>query len=153
MYISIPARDCSVAIGKAIIAGRQRLEQDKAKAAEQAYAALHGGAVHNGMNVTPARELEMREMVDRDVEHMLEQHPVNQTIKVLQLLERMLERNHDHLVTIDDADFSMLEEYLPELSPNVIEDRKINSIIEYQFAGVPGEIGATAVEDEMAVRR
>lgn len=67
------------------------------------------------MTVDAAREQQMREMVDRDVEHMLEQHPVKQTLAVLQLLGRMLDRNYDQmLVTIDDADFSMLEEYLPE---------------------------------------
>src|SRR6185436_339559 len=117
MYISIPARDCSAAIGKAILAGEERLNADKAQLSDTAYIARRGGAEHNGMTVTPAREQEMREMVERDVDHMAEGHPVQETLKVLRLLERMLVRNHDHLVTIDDADFSLLEKYLPELSP------------------------------------
>jgi hypothetical protein len=47
---------------------------------------------------------------------MLDQHPVKQTLEVLKLLGRMIEHNSDHLVTIDDADFSMLEEYLPPVA-------------------------------------
>lgn len=113
MLISIPSRDCRLAIAAAIIAGKQRFEEDKAKFSEQAYQQLRGGAEHNGMKVDDARDKEMREMVDRDVEHMLEQHPVKQTLDVLKLMERMLSRNIEDFVVIDDADFNMLEEYLP----------------------------------------
>jgi hypothetical protein len=116
VYISIPTRDCRAAITKAIIVAEERYQQDVVRFKHEAYHALHGGAVYNGMKVDAAREQEMREMVDRDAEHMLDQHPVKQTLEVLKLLGRMIEHNSDHLVTIDDADFSMLEEYLPPVA-------------------------------------
>lgn len=116
MFISISTRNCSVAIGKAIEAAQERLASDKVKFSEQSYDALRGGAEHNGMKIDAAREQEMRDMVARDIEHALEQHPVKQTLQVLELLERMLKRNDDpDTVVIDDADFSMLEEFLPPL--------------------------------------
>ncbi len=114
MYISIPTGDCRAAIGKAIIAGEGRIAEDTVRLKDQAYAQLRGGAEHNGIKVDDAREKEMRDMVDRDVEHMLESHPAKQTLEVLKLLNRMLDRNLEDFVVLDDADFSMLEDYLPE---------------------------------------
>jgi hypothetical protein len=67
------------------------------------------------MKIDDARDKEMRDMVDRDAEHMLEQHPGKQTLDVLRLLDRMLTRNLEDFVVLDDADFSMLEEFLPAL--------------------------------------
>jgi len=116
VYIPIPTGDCRVAIEKAIAAGEERFKSDTANFKEQAYQQLRGGAEHNGMKVDDARDKEMRDMVDRDAEHMLEEHPVKQTLKVLHLLERMLKRNPEDFVVLDDADFQMLEEYLPEVT-------------------------------------
>lgn len=114
MLISISTRDCGVAIGKAIEANKARVATDIDRLKEEAYTALRTGAEHNGMKVDDARDKEMREMIDRDAEHMTGQHPGQQTLKVLELLERMVKRNDDtHYVTIDDADFNMLEEHLP----------------------------------------
>jgi len=114
MFISISTRDCGVAIGKAIEANKARVATDIDRLKEEAYTALRRGAEHNGMKVDDARDKEMREMIDRDAEHMTGQHPGQQTLKVLELLDRMIKRNDDtHYVTIDDADFNMLEEHLP----------------------------------------
>lgn len=113
MFISISARDCGVAIGKAIEANKARVATDIDRLKEEAYTALRTGAEHNGMKVDDARDKEMREMIDRDAEHMTGQHPGQQTLKVLELLERMVKRTDDIYVVIDDADFNMLEEHLP----------------------------------------
>lgn len=122
MLISISSRDCSIAIGKALEANKARLTADIDRLKEEAYTALRRGAEHNGMKVDDARDKEMREMIDRDAEHMTGQHPGQQTLKVLELLDRMIKRNDDtHYVTIDDADFNMLEEYLPPLEEPMSE--------------------------------
>lgn len=113
MFISISTRDCGVAIGKAIEANKARVATDIDRLKEEAYTALRTGAEHNGMKVDDARDKEMREMIDRDAEHMTGQHPGQQTLKVLELLERMVKRTDDIYVVIDDADFNMLEEHLP----------------------------------------
>jgi len=113
VLISISTRDCGVAIGKAIEANKARVATDIDRLKEEAYTALRTGAEHNGMKVDDARDKEMREMIDRDAEHMTGQHPGQQTLKVLELLERMVKRTDDIYVVIDDADFNMLEEHLP----------------------------------------
>lgn len=121
MFISISTRDCGVAIGKAIEANKARVATDIDRLKEEAYTALRTGAEHNGMKVDDARDKEMREMIDRDAEHMTGQHPGQQTLKVLELLERMVKRTDDIYVVIDDADFNMLEEYLPPLEEPMSE--------------------------------
>lgn len=121
MLITVPSRDCSIAIGKALEANRARLAADIGRLKEEAYTALRTGAEHNGMKVDDARDKEMREMIDRDAEHMTGQHPGQQTLKVLELLERMVKRTDDIYVVIDDADFNMLEEYLPPLEEPMSE--------------------------------
>ena len=121
MLISISTRDCGVAIGKAIEANKARVATDIDRLKEEAYTALRTGAEHNGMKVDDARDKEMREMIDRDAEHMTGQHPGQQTLKVLELLERMVKRTDDIYVVIDDADFNMLEEYLPPLEEHMSE--------------------------------
>ncbi len=121
MLISISTRDCGVAIGKAIEANKARVATDIDRLKEEAYTALRTGAEHNGMKVDDARDKEMREMIDRDAEHMTGQHPGQQTLKVLELLERMVKRTDDIYVVIDDADFNMLEEYLPPLEEPMSE--------------------------------
>lgn len=121
MLISISSRDCSIAIGKALEANKARLAADIDRLKEEAYTALRTGAEHNGMKVDDARDKEMREMIDRDAEHMTGQHPGQQTLKVLELLERMVKRTDYIYVVIDDADFNMLEEYLPPLEEPMSE--------------------------------
>ena len=121
MLISISTRDCGVAIGKAIEANKARVATDIDRLKEEAYTALRTGAEHNGMKVDDARDKEMREMIDRDAEHMTGQHPGQQTLKVLELLERMVKRTDYIYVVIDDADFNMLEEYLPPLEEPMSE--------------------------------
>lgn len=121
MFIPISTRDCGVAIGKAIEANKARVATDIDRLKEEAYTALRTGAEHNGMKVDDARDKEMREMIDRDAEHMTGQHPGQQTLKVLELLERMVKRTDDIYVVIDDADFNMLEEYLPPLEEPMSE--------------------------------
>ena len=121
MFIPISSRDCSIAIGKAIEANKARVATDIDRLKEEAYTALRTGAEHNGMKVDDARDKEMREMIDRDAEHMTGQHPGQQTLKVLELLERMVKRTDDIYVVIDDADFNMLEEYLPPLEEPMSE--------------------------------
>ena len=121
MFITVSSRDCGVAIGKAIEANKARVATDIDRLKEEAYTALRTGAEHNGMKVDDARDKEMREMIDRDAEHMTGQHPGQQTLKVLELLERMVKRTDDIYVVIDDADFNMLEEYLPPLEEPMSE--------------------------------
>ena len=121
MFISISTRDCGVAIGKAIEANKARVATDIDRLKEEAYTALRTGAEHNGMKVDDARDKEMREIIDRDAEHMTGQHPGQQTLKVLELLERMVKRTDDIYVVIDDADFNMLEEHLPPLEEPMSE--------------------------------
>lgn len=121
MLITVSSRDCSIAIGKALEANRARLAADIGRLKEEAYTALRTGAEHNGMKVDDARDKEMREMIDRDAEHMTGQHPGQQTLKVLELLERMVKRTDYIYVVIDDADFNMLEEYLPPLEEPMSE--------------------------------
>lgn len=121
MLITVSSRDCSIAIGKALEANKARLAADIDRLKEEAYTALRRGAEHNGMKVDDARDKEMREMIDRDAEHMTGQHPGQQTLKVLELLDRMIKRNEYIYVVIDDADFNMLEEYLPPLEEPMSE--------------------------------
>lgn len=121
MLIPISSRDCSIAIGKALEANKVRVAADIDRLKDEAYTALRTGAEHNGMKIDDARDKEMRDMIDRDAEHMTGQHPGQQTLKVLELLERMVKRTDDIYVVIDDADFNMLEEYLPPLEEPMSE--------------------------------
>jgi hypothetical protein len=63
--------------------------------------------------VNAAREAEMREMVARDVEHMMTQHPGNEMLQVLNNYVDMLAYHRGDDVVIDDSDFSLLKSHLP----------------------------------------
>src|SRR6478736_1521435 len=94
MQIRVPTGSCRTAVGAAIVALEAALKDFKARAHEQCYNSLYEGAVHNGLVVNDARKQEMRAMADRDVEHMLEGHPSNDTMRVLQNFVDMLAYHH-----------------------------------------------------------
>lgn len=124
MYISIPARDCRIAIGKALEEVNAGLDKVKDEVREASFKALYEGAVHNGMRPTPTQIEEMRAMVERDLEHMMPNHPSVQTMEVLQNMDEMLDFNSDPFITIDDQDFHLLKGHLPKLEK--LEDNEVN---------------------------
>lgn len=113
MQIRLSTRDCRVAVGAAIVGLQAKLDADKAKISENSFEKLLAGAVHNGLDVNEARKTEMREMVERDVEHMMGQHPANEMLQVLNNYVDMLAYHRGDDIVIDDRDFSLLKSHLP----------------------------------------
>lgn len=117
MQIRVSSRNCRAAVGKAVIAVQEKVEADKQRISEEAYTNLHDGAVHNGLLVDEARKKEMREMVARDVEHMMQRHAGFQTLDVLKNFTDMLAYHQGDDIVIDDQDFHLLKEYLTAGEP------------------------------------
>lgn len=114
MQISIPTGDCRIAVAAATKATQEQAAADRQTIWDRSFEALKGGAVHNGLNVDAAREKEMREMVDRDIEHVMGGHPSVNRLEVLLTYSQMLDRNESGTTTIDEQDFFLLKDYLPK---------------------------------------
>ncbi len=116
MQIRVSTGNCRLAVGAALVALEGKIKEFGDKHREGAYEALKAGAIHNGLDVNEAREKEMREMVDRDLEHMMEKHPAHETVSVLKNFVDMLAYHHGDTIVIDDQDFHLLKEHLPTAS-------------------------------------
>jgi hypothetical protein len=120
MLIPVSAGALRTACAALIEANKEQLEGDKAKLAERSYDQLRAGAVHNGTSVTPEREKEMREMVGRDVEHMLDGHPSKEIIEHCNVMLAAATyvypgedtEKYDEVV-IDMQEFQLLSPHLP----------------------------------------
>jgi D-hexose-6-phosphate mutarotase len=113
MQVCIPTRDCRVAVGAAIVALEAKIKSDRETVWNTSFENLLNGAVHNGLHVDENRKREMREMVDRDLEHMMEQHPGVELLQVLNNFVDMLAYHREDKITIDDQDFNLLKPHLP----------------------------------------
>lgn len=122
MQIRVSTRDCRVAVGAAIVSLKQKFEEDKASFSERSYNALYDGAVHNGVPVNDARKQEMREMVDRDVQHAMLSHPANELLQVLNNFVDMLAYHRGDDIVIDDQDFNLIKTHLPTGDLNVEQE-------------------------------
>jgi len=114
MQIRVSSRDCRAAVGASIVALEARVTDYRDKVLETSFKALLEGAVHNGLDVNDARKQEMREMAERDVAHMLEQHPVNETLQVMKNFVDMLAFHRGDDIVIDDQDFALIKDHLPK---------------------------------------
>ena len=113
MQIRVSTRDCRTAVGSALLAIEEAITKTHKTIWDSAYQALHDGAIHNGLVVDAAREQEMRDMVDRDVDHMMEKQAGKQTVEVLKNFIDMLAYHKGEDIVIDDNDFHLLKAYLP----------------------------------------
>lgn len=113
MQIRVSTRDCRVAVGAAIVGLKKKFEEDKASFTERSYSSLYDGAVHNGVHVDENRMREMREMVDRDVQHAMLSHPANELLQVLNNFVDMLAYHKGDDIVIDDQDFNLIKTHLP----------------------------------------
>jgi hypothetical protein len=117
MLIPVSIRSVRTAVAKAQAALKQKFEEDKAELTKRAFNQLHDGAVHNGLNPSPAEVKVMHEMVDRDVDHAMEQHESTGLLGHLAVMAEMVEyfETHDEDadgVVIDSAEFRLLKDYL-----------------------------------------
>lgn len=121
MFIPVPIRDCRTAVTAALATVQAKIAEDRKLHRDNAFNQLHDGAVHNGLDVTPARRKEMEEMVERDIEHMMERHPGHDTVKVfenhLAMLTYVEAGGEENYVVLDDQDFHMLAAHLPVRPP------------------------------------
>ena len=129
MQIRVSTRDCRVAVGAALLAIEAKIASDKAKFSETSYNALHDGAVHNGLLVNDARKQEMREMVERDVEHAMRTHPGVEIKQVLDNFVDMLTYHRGDDIVIDDQDFNLLKPHLPAGEHPVSNREKLGTAI------------------------
>lgn len=114
MQIRVSSGDCRAAVTAATQAIVDILTADRATLSEKSLEALRTGAEHNGLDVNAARLQEMKEMVERDVDHTMGRHPANETLEVLKNFSDMLSFHQAADVVIDDQDFHLLKKHLPE---------------------------------------
>jgi hypothetical protein len=113
MQVRISTRDCRVAVGAALVALEAKVAKDRQTIWDRSFNSLKEGAIHNGLVMGPAREQEMREMTDRDIEHMMKSHPGVEVAQQLANYVDMLAYHKGDEVVLDDGDFSLLQPYLP----------------------------------------
>lgn len=113
MQICVPTGDCSAAVVKAITAFEAVIETTRKTIWDTAFEKLHDGATYNEIDVNNVRKQEMRDMVDRDVEHMMSKHPGHETVAILKNFADMLAYHREDMITIDDTDFHILKDHLP----------------------------------------
>lgn len=117
MQIRVSSRNCRAAVGAAVLAFETKIAEDRKRITEETFEALRDGAVHNGLHVDAAREKEMREMTDRDVEHMMQRHQGVGLLVVLNNFIEMLAYHQGDDIVIDDSDFNLLKPYLATAEP------------------------------------
>lgn len=113
MQIRVSTGDCRAAIAAAIESVSAKIASDRAAFSERSLENLKNGAIHNGLDVTAARLQEMKEMVERDVEHAMQSHPGVETLLILNNYGDMLNFHTDSSIVIDDQDFHLLKPHLP----------------------------------------
>lgn len=116
MQICVSTRDCRLAVGASIVALKEKLEGDKSNFLEASLRALRDGAIHNGTVMTPALEVEMKEMAQRDLDHAIRQHPRHELLQVLNNFVDMLAYHRGDDIVIDDQDFNLIKAHLPTVS-------------------------------------
>jgi hypothetical protein len=118
MQVRIPTRDCRAAVGAALVALEAKVAKDRQTIWDRSFNSLKEGAVHNGLVMGPGREQEMREMVDRDIEHMMKSHPGVEVAQQLTNYIDMLAYHKGDDVVLDDGDFFLLKPHLPAAAEN-----------------------------------
>ncbi len=116
MLITVPTRDCRLALEAAEKYVVTKRDEDKATAEQQCYERLYNGARHNGMTPSLDHMQQMREMAARDIEHMMTQHPSAELLGQIAIYKRMLElheRTGDDEIILDAVSFELLGGYLP----------------------------------------
>ena len=116
MQIRVSTGDCRFAVAAALKSLEDAIAEIRTKIWDNNYQSLVDGAEHNGLLVNDERRQEMREMTDRDVEHMMSQHPGHQTVEVLKNFTDMLNYHQGDEITIDDSDFHLIKAHLPKRS-------------------------------------
>ena len=115
MFIPVPGRDCRSALYAAAKEAQDRFDSDKARLAEASFNQLRDGAVHNGLKPTQKDIEEMRSMTERDVEHMMSEHPAVEVREYIDVMLKMLDYNDpDEEVVLDTEDFKLLGKHLPK---------------------------------------
>ncbi len=117
MQVCISTRDCRAAVGATIVALEAKIKDDTERLKTEAYNRLLDGAQHNGVPVNDALKQEMREMAQRDTDHMMHRHPGHETMEVLKNYIDLLAYHKGDLVNLDDQDFALLKEHLPKAPP------------------------------------
>lgn len=117
MLIPISIRNLRSAVALAQGAAKQTFEEDKAKLTEQSFNQLHDGAVHNGLTPSSDQIQTMRDMVDRDVAHAMENHDSTMLAAHYELMLAMADyyEANDTLaddVVISSEEFKVLKDYL-----------------------------------------
>jgi len=113
MQIRVSTGNCRLAVAAAAIALATKIDEARTEHWNRHFEALKTGAAHNGLHIDAAREAEMREMVDRDINHMFEKHPAKDTLDVLSNFGDMLNYHSGDDIVIDDQDFHLLKDHLP----------------------------------------
>lgn len=113
MQIRVSTGDCRAAIAAAIESVRAKIASDRAAFSERSLTNLRAGAEHNGLDVNAARLQEMKDMVERDVEHAMQLHSGNETLLILQNYSDMLNFHTESSIVIDDQDFHLIKPHLP----------------------------------------
>ncbi len=115
MFVPVPVGSCRAAVNAQIAELEEILKRDRDTIARQSYDQLYAGAVHNGLKPTQSDLDQMREMSNRDVDHMMEDHPAAGVVKRLNNMSAMLDyldsADQDTAV-IDHDEFSLLAKHL-----------------------------------------
>jgi len=114
MFIPVSVGSVRTAIAAAVAATNETIAADRATISERSYNQLYNGAVHNGLKPSEADLAKMREMSDRDVDHMMSDHPAKPVLERLNTMNEMLAfsgSDKDDAI-IDHDEFSVLKKHL-----------------------------------------
>lgn len=115
MLIRVSAGNCRVAVAAAIAQVEGILADDFQQAKDKCFQQLHNGFCHNQTRPPSDDDLNMmKNMADTDAGHMMEQHPGKTQLFHLNRMQAMLNYTKDDDVVLDDSDFGLLQEHLPE---------------------------------------
>ena len=114
MFIGVSTRDCRVACEAALKDIEDKITSDRKEIGDKAYQSLHDGAVHNGLVPTLENLQTMRDMAARDVEHMMEDHPLLPVLERVRVYIKMLDWTTDPDIALDASSFALLGEHLPQ---------------------------------------
>ena len=112
MFIAVSTRDCRAACETALKELVAKRQEDQQTIGDNAYQAIHDGAVHNGLKPTLDDLQKMRDMANRDVEHMMDSHPANELIEQVGVYINMLDYNRDTDIALDATSFRLIGKYL-----------------------------------------
>ena len=113
MFVVVSTGDCRVAIKAALKDLEAKLASDKEQLRVRSFSHLSEGARHNGLTITPEHDKEMREMVDRDIDHAAQNHPATELLGQLAIYQKMVGYDTDGHMALDPQSFELLHKHLP----------------------------------------